>query len=204
MRSVPDRVLEAPLSYRLWQAPFAERKFAPVIRNNDLSRVEKVLDVGCGPGTNTHHFSAGDYLGIDLNPRYVEDARQRHGREFRVADATEFTVPPDQRFDFILVNSFLHHIPDAAVSELLGNLRGALAPGGHIHVMELVLPPRPGMGRLLARLDRGDHARPLDHWRELLGEHFETVVFEPYRLGAPWTEPTTLWHMVYFKGRGGP
>lgn len=195
-----DRILSRPASYRLWQAPFAAAKFAPVLRHNDLAGVSRVLDVGCGPGTNAHHFAAAYYVGIDLNRRYIEDARRRHGRDFRVADATEFAVPDGERFDFILVNSFLHHIPDRPVSELLANLRRALAPGGHIHVMELVLPAQRNVGRLLARLDRGDHARPLHRWHELLGASFATVVFEPYRLGWAWTEATTLWHMVYFKG----
>ncbi len=197
-----DHILEMPISYRVWQAPFAEAKFAPVLAHNDLSAVRRVLDVGCGPGTNAAHFAGSDYVGIDLNPRYIEDAKRRHGRDFRVADATEFSVPEGERFDFILINSFLHHIPDEPTRDLLGNLRRALAPDGHIHVMELVLPPRPCMGRLLARLDRGDFARPLESWRELLGEHFDAVVFEPYPLGAAWSELTTLWHMVYFKGAG--
>ncbi len=197
-----DHILEMPISYRVWQAPFAEAKFAPVLAHNDLSAVRRVLDVGCGPGTNAAHFAGSDYVGIDLNPRYIEDAKRRHGRDFRVADATEFSVPEGERFDFILINSFLHHIPDEPTRDLLGNLRRALAPDGHIHVMELVLPPRPCMGRLLARLDRGDFARPLESWRELLGEHFDAVVFEPYPLGAAWSELTTLWHMVYFKGTG--
>ncbi len=200
MPTATDRILDGPLSYRLWQAPFAETKFAPILRHNDMGSVRRVLDVGCGPGTSAPHFADADYVGIDLNPRYIEDAKRRHGRDFRVADATEFSVPEGERFDFILINSFLHHIPDDPIRRLLGNLSHALAPGGHIHIMELVLPPRRNMGRLLARLDRGDYARPLERWRELLGEHFETAVFEPYRLGAPWTEATTLWHMVYFKG----
>lgn len=69
--STLTRILEQPLSYRLWQAPFAEAKFAPALRHNDLTRVRRILDVGCGPGTNAHHFEGIDYLGIDLNPRYV-------------------------------------------------------------------------------------------------------------------------------------
>lgn len=141
-----DHILEMPISYRVWQAPFAEAKFAPVLAHNDLSAVRRVLDVGCGPGTNAAHFAGSDYVGIDLNPRYIEDAKRRHGRDFRVADATEFSVPEGERFDFILINSFLHHIPDEPTRDLLGNLRRALAPDGHIHVMELVLLPARAWG----------------------------------------------------------
>ncbi len=61
------QIMENTQAYRLWQAPFADEKFAPVAAHNDLSRVRRVLDVGCGPGTNTQHFSGADYLGIDRN-----------------------------------------------------------------------------------------------------------------------------------------
>jgi SAM-dependent methyltransferase len=199
---VRSALLEQPLSYRLWQAPFAEAKFAPILRHNEMGKVRRVLDVGCGPGTNTAHFEGVDgYLGIDLNPQYVEYARRRHGREFAVADATEFTVPDGERFDFVLINSFLHHIPDADVRRLLGHLSSVVSDDGHIHIMELVLPAQASAGRLLARMDRGDYARPLEDWRRLLSESFEPVVFEPYRLGATRWARTTLWNMVYFKGR---
>jgi SAM-dependent methyltransferase len=199
--SAAGRLLARPLSYRLWQTPFAEEKFAPVLRHNDLARVRRVLDVGCGPGTNTHHFAGVDYLGIDVNERYVEYARRRHRRDFMVVDATEFTVPAGERFDFVLVNSFLHHLPDGAARRLLAHLSSVLTNEGHIHVLELELPEHPSVARLLARMDRGDHPRPLKAWRELLAESFEPVVFEPYRRGGWGWAGATLWNMVYFKGR---
>lgn len=117
-----------------------------------------------------------------------------------VADATEFTVAAGDRFDFVLVNSFLHHIPDRGARRLLAHLSSVLTGDGHVHVLELELPERPSVARLLARLDRGDHPRPLDAWRQLLTESFDPVVFEPYRLGGPGWAGLTLWNMVYFKG----
>lgn len=194
-----SRVLGRPQVYRLWQAPFAERKLEPVLSGNDMSRVSRVLDVGCGPGTNTRHFRHVDYyLGIDLNPRYIEYARQRYGRDFRVADITTYTVPPSQRFDFILVNSLLHHLDTAAVRKLLSQLAGLLSDDGHIHILDLVLPPERGVARMLATLDRGDHARPLSEWEALFRQSFQPVAIEPYRLQA---FGLVLWNMVYLKGR---
>jgi hypothetical protein len=83
------------------------------------------------------------------------------------------------------------------VREVLGNLRGLLAKGGAIHILELVLPDELGTARLLARLDRGHSPRPLEEWRALFGEMFETEVFEPYAVGGL---GIPLWRMVYFKG----
>lgn len=192
------RVMENTMAYRMWQAPFAERKLAPLFAHNDMARTRRVLDVGCGPGTNTQHFAHADYLGIDFNPAYIASARQRHGREFIVADVTTYEVAPDQRFDLILANSLFHHIDAANTERILSHLATLLSDDGHVHVLDLVLPPRPSIARFLAKADRGDYPRPLQDWRDLFTKAFEPVVFEPYPLGIAGME---LWSMIYFKGR---
>jgi SAM-dependent methyltransferase len=197
--SLKDRLMETTPVYRAWQAPFAERKFAPVLRHNDLGGPARVLDVGCGPGTNARHFAGLDYVGVDVNPAYIEAARRRHRGRFVVADVTDDDALPAERFDFVLINSFLHHLPDEAVRRVLARVADLLAPGGHVHALELVLPARRGIARTLARADRGDFARPLADWRELLSEAFDPIVFEPFAVGVG---RMRLWEMVYFKGRG--
>jgi SAM-dependent methyltransferase len=192
-----SRIMEHTLAYRLWQAPFAEKKLAPVFAHNNLTLARRVLDVGCGPGTNSHHCERSEYLGIDLNPRYIDYARRRWRRNFLVADVTKYSVV-GERFDFILVNSFLHHIDAPGTRRILSHLETLLTHDGHVHILELVLPAEPSLSRLLARWDRGDFPRPLETWHELFSEYFEPVVFQPYPLGA---FGATLWSMVYFKGR---
>lgn len=193
------RLMENTHAYRLWQTPFAEKKFAPILAHNDLRLVRQVLDVGCGPGTNASHFGHTGYLGIDLNLRYLANARRKYGRNFVAADLTRPALAPGARFDFILVNSLLHHVDTPGVRRLLTELAALLTDDGHIHILDLILPSRPSISRFLARHDRGEHPRPLEEWRKILSEYFAPEVFEPYPLtglGA------TLWEMVYFKGKG--
>jgi SAM-dependent methyltransferase len=104
---IRDTLLEHPLVYLAWQAPFIEEKLRPVFQHNDMSRVRRVLDVGCGPGTNAAHFHSVDYLGLDLNPKYIERAQRKYARSFQVADVTTYAF--DRKFDFVLMNSLLHH-----------------------------------------------------------------------------------------------
>lgn len=191
-------LMERALVYRLWQAPFAEQRLAPVLAHNDLRRVRRVLDVACGPGTNTRHFAYTEYLGIDINERYIEDARRRHKRNFQVADVTSYSAAPGDCFDFILVNSFLHHIDAPNARLVLAHLNNVLTDDGHVHILELVLPERPSVARLLAGWDRGKFARPLAEWREIFTGVFEPVVCETYALTCL---GVVLWNMVYFKGR---
>jgi SAM-dependent methyltransferase len=196
--SLTASLLERTFVYRMWQAPFAEQKFAPVLAHNNLRRVRRVLDVACGPGTNTHHFADSDYLGIDLNERYIQHARARFRRDFLVADICTYRVSSAERFDFILINSFLHHLDDSDVANILSHLRTLLTEDGHIHILELVMPRSPSIARWLARCDRGKHARPIEEWQQLCGGFFEPSIVEPYMLGYL---GATLWNMIYFKGK---
>jgi SAM-dependent methyltransferase len=190
-----ERLLEHPAVYQMWQAPFARAKFAPVQRSLPSMRGLRVLDVGCGPGTNASVFDGSEYVGIDINERYLAVARTRCRGRFVQADLATADLSSLGLFDVIVINSFLHHLPDEAVSRLLAQLAARLAPRGHVHVLELVLPDRWSIGRVMARLDRGRFARSASAWNALLTAHFDPIVFEPYSLGPG------IWAMVHFQGR---
>jgi SAM-dependent methyltransferase len=195
-RRISD-VLDSPGAYAAWQAPFARSKLMPLKRHNRIADFKNVLEVGCGPGTSAGYFAHANYRGIDLNQRYIEHARRRHRGEFETADARTYIPPADLRFDCIFLNSFLHHIDDENTGRILNRLHDVLAPGGCIHILDLVLPEKRSIARWLATHDRGDYARPLEKWRALFGGIFETVVFEPFAVKALGVD---LWQMVYFKG----
>ena len=112
---------------------------------------------------------------------------------------TTYSATDEGKFDFILVNSLLHHIDSPGVRSLLSHLATLLSDQGHVHVVDLVLPPkRFSIPRALARADRGDFPRPLDEWRRLFAEAFEIVDFEAFPLMAG---GVSLWNLVYCKGR---
>jgi SAM-dependent methyltransferase len=193
--SITSGIMGYTQAYRLWQAPFADDKFAPVLAHNDLRQARRVLDVGCGPGTNAHHFVDAHYIGIDCNPAYIEYAKRRHAGEFVVADATKYQVSPDQRFDFILVNSFLHHIDSRRILSHLGTL---LTENGYLHIVDLVLAKESSIARWLTLHDRGDYPRPFDELLDIVNQTLHPVLVEPYNLGIL---RLTLWNMVYLKCR---
>ena len=114
-----------------------------------------------------------------------------------MADVTQFQAGQDGQFDFILMNSLLHHIDDAGADHILSQLTRMLSPDGRIHILDLVLPDHLSIALVLARKDRGQHPRPLAAWRTLFERHFKLELFEPYPLRAG---RLTLWNMVYFRG----
>lgn len=191
-------LLGRPEVYRVWQRPFVDSKLAPLRRHCGDTVGIRVLDVGCGPGTNASYFGSTDYLGIDISPEYVASARSRYGARFEVVDVRDGDIPGPAEFDLILVNSLLHHVDTADARRILQRLSHRLARTGAIHVLDLVQPRDPGAARLLARWDRGSYPRPVEEWDDIFQEAFERVVFEPYAVPA---RGPTLWRMVYFQGR---
>ncbi|HYG65837.1 MAG TPA: class I SAM-dependent methyltransferase, partial [Thermoanaerobaculia bacterium] len=130
------RLLEPAAAYELLQrlvgaGPARGRFVQEILRPRPGDRL---LDIGCGAGglldALPDHVA---YVGYDLNPRYIESARRRHGArgEFHQARAGE---PPAEMlagtFDLVVAKSILHHLDDREAGELMEVARRALKPGG--------------------------------------------------------------------------
>jgi len=99
----------------------------------------KVLEIGCGIGTDGAQFAkaGADYTGIDLTEAAIDLARRRFvlaelKGDFCVSDAERLDFPDDS-FDLVYSHGVLHHTPDieAAVAEI----HRVLKPGGRAVVM---------------------------------------------------------------------
>jgi SAM-dependent methyltransferase len=99
----------------------------------------KVLEIGCGIGTDGAQFAkaGADYTGIDLTEAAIDLARRRFvlaelKGDFCVSDAERLDFPDDS-FDLVYSHGVLHHTPDieAAVAEI----HRVLKPGGRAVIM---------------------------------------------------------------------
>lgn len=95
----------------------------------------RLLDVGCGVGLLAAYLRESGcrqpILGIDLNGRKINTARQRvaafyPGIEFQVADARTL---PDFSGDIVMLD-VLHYLDPAAQQALLDAVADRIAPGG--------------------------------------------------------------------------
>ena len=111
----------------------------PIAANFAATRGLKVLEIGCGMGTDGAQFAkaGADYTGVDLTEAAIELARKRFALshlngEFRVSDAENLDFD-DESFDLVYSHGVLHHTPDiaAAVSEI----HRVLKPRGQAIVM---------------------------------------------------------------------
>jgi ubiquinone/menaquinone biosynthesis C-methylase UbiE len=144
---------------------------ALVRRELRLGQGLRSLDLGCGPGAFADLFEGDDYVGVDLNRRYIEHARRSRKGAFVVGDARRLELP-ERRFDQALIFGLLHHLPDADVHAVLAECRRVLEPGGRLLVIEDIpsVSRLNLIGHLIHRVENGEHIRPPEGYRRLYSE----------------------------------
>jgi ubiquinone/menaquinone biosynthesis C-methylase UbiE len=131
----------------------------------------RTLDLGCGPGEFANEFAGDDYVGADLNSRYIAHAQRTRPGTFVVADARKVDLP-DRRFDQVLIFGLLHHLPDDDVRAVLAEARRLLVPGGRILAVEDIpaISRLNLIGHLIHNVENGEHIRPPAEYRRLYTE----------------------------------
>lgn len=105
------------------------RRFADEVRGKGL-----VCDLGCGPGQVGawlfDHCGLEQVMGIDLSPRFVEEAQKLHPQmAFQQGDMLNLDVP-DNAWAGATAFYCLIHIPHDQIVDALKEIKRALKPGG--------------------------------------------------------------------------
>jgi SAM-dependent methyltransferase len=143
-----------------------------VIRHDLRTEAElRTLDLGCGPGAFADLFERQDYVGVDVNPRYIEHARIHRPGAFVVGDARRLELPAG-RFDQILIFGLLHHLPDDDVRAVLAEARRVLVADGRMLLIEDVptVHRLNLIGHLLHRIENGAYIRTAEAYEALYRE----------------------------------
>jgi trans-aconitate 2-methyltransferase len=132
------------------------RPFVDLLARVAAEAPDRVVDLGCGPGTLTallaERWPAADVLGVDSSPEMVERAASVEGVRFEPGDVR--TWEPEGPVDVLFSNATYQWVPGHL--DLLPRLVGHLAPGGwlalqvpgnhdepsHVLLRELAADPR--------------------------------------------------------------
>jgi ubiquinone/menaquinone biosynthesis C-methylase UbiE len=107
---------------------------------------ERVLDVGCGPGTlalaaKERTGSQGEVCGIDAGAEMIQLAREKArkaGVDVRFEVGLIEKIPfPDAYFDVVLSTLMLHHLPDDLKRRGFREIARVIKPGGRLLAVDL-------------------------------------------------------------------
>ncbi|HKO97205.1 MAG TPA: methyltransferase domain-containing protein [Pyrinomonadaceae bacterium] len=142
-----------PCGVKFADAPMGTRRFyelveahrytkewhIPAAAGFEKSSGLKVLEIGCGLGTDGAQFAeaGAEYTGVDLTDAAVELARKRFELfqlpgNFRTADAENLDFT-DNSFDLVYSHGVLHHTPETR--KAIKEIHRVLRPGGRAVVM---------------------------------------------------------------------
>ncbi len=135
LANVPDTAAD---SYAGVANPFALGRLSPG---------ERVLDLGCGAGTDTLVAAqmvapSGSVVGVDMTPEMLARARraaEQMGQanvEFLEAEAERLPFS-DGAFDVVLSNGVIDLIPDK--DAVFAELSRALVPGGRVQLADITI-----------------------------------------------------------------
>ena len=119
--------------------PFNAALRAYVLRVAQPKEGMRVLEIGCGTGTNLDLFAAAgcEVAGVDLSPSMIDRAAKKLGdrADLRLADASEMPFG-DGSFDLVLSFLTLHEMPTDIRSPVLREMARVAGSSGHMLLID--------------------------------------------------------------------
>jgi SAM-dependent methyltransferase len=172
-------VLSIPAVYQLWGNIVGGSTSIQTLVDEYIRPApdSRILEIGCGPGTMVPFLPQTAYLGFDLSPEYIDDARRRFpAARFVCERVSRFSVGQCQSFDLVLAIGIVHHLDDAEAVHLFRIAHDALKPGGRLVTVDGVFTDnQSATARWLLKRDRGEHVRSKEQYLKIASQIFAEI-----------------------------
>jgi len=172
-------VLAVPQAYQLfWNVIGAPARSRTLVSEYIRPRAgDRILEIGCGPGTIVPYLPACEYVGFDASAEYIEQARRRFPQARFVCErVSEYTLPQPAYFDRVLALGIVHHLDDREALQLFQIAEKALKPGGKLVTLDGVWTGRQSAAaRALLAHDRGEFVRSEEGYVRIASRVFDNV-----------------------------
>ncbi|MFZ1165849.1 MAG: class I SAM-dependent methyltransferase, partial [Candidatus Sulfotelmatobacter sp.] len=138
---------------------------------------DRILDVGCGPGSMVPYLPKSEYVGFDANPDYIQQAQRRFPEaHFTCDQVNEYNLPQSEYFDIVIALGILHHLDDPEAVQLFRMARRTLKPDGRLITSDGVwLASQSKFAKFLLSRDRGRFVRQAEEYVALASTSFSSV-----------------------------
>ena len=154
---------------------------------------DRVLDIGCGPGTIFPYLPNVEYVGFDASEEYIQAAQEQYGDRatFYCNQISTETLTDPCYFDLALAVGVLHHLSDMEVLQLCQIAQAALKPGGRFITIDgCYVSGQSHIARYLLSRDRGQNVRDREGYTKIVSQVFSKDIVVSIRhdlLRIPYT-----------------
>lgn len=173
-------ILKSPIVYTNYQKLVggyrARRKF--VEDYLDANSNDRILDFGCGPGDILEFLPDLDYTGIDIDPIYIQKAKDKYGTRgnFICSGLKNLDLSSLEPFDYVIATGVLHHMDDQECMAFIKWAKGILKPEGKLLTLDgCYISDQNKISKFLIDNDRGNFVRSVDEYTKLMSSQFEMV-----------------------------
>ncbi len=138
---------------------------------------DRILEIGCGPGTIIPYLPECEYVGFDLSEKYIAQARKRFPKAKFVSERVgQYTLSERQYFDLVLALGIAHHLEDGEALQLFRVAHDALKPGGKLVTLDGVwTDSQSAAARYLLARDRGQFVRSEQDYVKIAAQVFSRI-----------------------------
>ena len=186
-------VLSVPQAYQLYWTLIGGAARSRILVQDYIRPTagDRILEIGCGPGTIVPYLPQSEYVGFDANSHYVEKASKRFPHaKFVCETVSEYTLPKKSYFDIVLALGIVHHLNDRESVQLFRIAHEALRPAGKLVTLDGVWAgDQSRTERYLLAKDRGRFVRSEAEYVKLASEVFSQIKsnIRPRLLRIPYT-----------------
>ena len=165
---------------------------------------DRVLDFGCGIGSNSKLFDAEDYIGVEVDASRVESARIKYPasqfEKIPFISSRDDKIPfKDDSFDIIFISLCLHHIDSSTCKLLFKEFKRILNQNGKIVGIEpCILRNNYFSNVFMNVVDAGDYILSIEEYKKMYSsesfdiDHINIVTTYGYHLWQYSAKPNQL------------
>lgn len=173
-------ILNIPFAFRLFQYILGGNrcwtKFATEnVRAKDNDRI---LDIGCGTAKIIEYLPDVEYVGFDINQKYIDFARKCYGNKATLycKKVSEETSNEFGSFNIVLATSILHHLNDYEAIQLFEIANKCLKSGGKLVTLDpCYVEGQSLISRYIISKDRGQYIRKKEEYLQLASKVFTDI-----------------------------
>ena len=141
--------------------------------DDHYNKGDKVLDFGCGIGSNSKLFHHNDYIGVEVDESRVLSSRLKYPKN-KFEQIPYISTPSDKipfednSFDLVFISLCLHHIDSDTCKLLFKEFSRMLKHNGEIIGIEPCIISKKYFSNVFMNIiDAGDYILPINEYKQI-------------------------------------